>query len=325
MKMKILTIDAPGEVSFRDIEIPEPGVRDVLVKVAYVGICGTDISFYTGDTSFVRDGLVDYPIRIGHEWSGVVEKTGSDVTLFQKGDRVVSDNAVVCGECPYCIRGNWDACKNVRALGTINTFPGAFAQYILFPEKHLHHLSDTITLEEATLIEPATIALAGIQKCSITPETTVVVIGTGSIGLIAVSLAKRYGAGKVIMIGRKSGKLEIAKELGADVCINITGTDPVAAVINETNQRGADLIIETSGAPDTINQGVGMAAKHGMVALIGFYETNELKIDIDHLVCNGISITGVINNFKSVAIVENIMASGNLNLSRIITHPVFFR
>lgn len=324
MMMKILTIDAPGEVSYRDVEIPEPGVNDVLVKVAYVGICGTDISFYTGDTSFVRDGLVNYPVRIGHEWSGVVEKTGAGVKLFKKGDRVISDNAVVCGECADCIRGDWDACKNIRSLGTINTFSGAFAQYILFPEKHLHNLSDNISLEDATLIEPATIALAGIQKCNITPETTVVIIGTGSIGLIAIPLAKRYGAGKVIMVGRKAGKLEIAKNLGADICINISDTDPVSAIIKETGGKGANLVIETSGAKETINQCVRMASKNGMVALIGFYETDKLDIDIDYLVCNGISISGAINNFKSVAAVENIMSKGNLNINQVITHRYSF-
>jgi len=129
------------------------GPRDVLTKVKYCGVCGTDVSIYTGETNLVKNGLIKYPVRIGHEWSGIVESVGSGVIEFKAGDRVVGDTVVACGECKACLGGNYMLCPDLRCVGTVNAWDGGFAEYTVFPARHIFRIPDNIALDEAALIE----------------------------------------------------------------------------------------------------------------------------------------------------------------------------
>jgi len=146
--MKAVVVEAPGKALVKECPVPAIRPIDVLIRVRYCGICGTDFAIYSGETSLVRDGLVKYPVRIGHEFSGVVEQVGTDIMNFGVGDRVVCDDMVACGVCQECVRQNYKDCTNPYCVGTINCWDGSFAEYIVIPEYSVYHLPDSVSLEE---------------------------------------------------------------------------------------------------------------------------------------------------------------------------------
>ena len=324
MTMKALIVEDINAIALKEVEIPPLKPDEILVKVVYAGVCGTDLAIFSGETSFVKEGLIKYPARIGHEWSGTVANIGAKVTKFKAGDRVVSDNAITCRECEACKSGNMAGCSNMKCVGTINCWDGSFAEYIIIPECHLHQLPDTISLKTAALIEPISIALGGTNKRKIDIETTVVIIGTGPIGLAAVALAKNAGAKSVIIIGRTTSKLDIALQVGASAVVNTSEKDAIKAVLELTNNHGADFIIETSGAKETIQLAIDIAAERGTISLIGFYETNIDGLVIDRFVMKQASLVGVMGEFGFVPAVIEIMEITDLHLEHIITQIVSF-
>lgn len=322
--MKAMSVLSQNSISIENI--PEPSLKadEILCRVVYSGICGTDLVIYSGETNFVRDGLIKYPVRIGHEWSGYVEKIGSAVTKFKVGDRVVSDNGITCRECPACLRGDLANCENVRSVGTINCWEGSFAEYIVIPECHLYHLPDAISYEKGAMIEPLTVAYAGMTKYPITSDTTVAVIGTGPIGMSAVALAKQMGAKTVICIGRTDVKLEIARKLGATDTININSVNAVDEVMRITGGVGMDFVAETSGAASTVQQAIDIARVRGMIAMIGFYETNIDGLIINHLVTKGLTMRGIMGELGIVPPIIKYITESKLDLEPMVTRIIDF-
>ena len=322
--MKAPVVESPRHAVFKDIPTPVPQGHEVLAKVVRAGICGTDNAIYTGDCSFVRDGLIKYPVRFGHEWSGVVEAVGSEVTDFKKGDRIVSDNGVSCGKCPACLEKRYGDCPHNRAVGTVNCWDGCFAEYFLIPDYHVYHLEDSITLDQAALIEPMSIAYDGFRDVALNADSTVAVIGTGPIGMTAVALAKHYGAGKIIMVGRRDSKLAVASQVGATDLVNNTQTDAVQAVMEITGGQGADLVLETAGTESCLRDAIRMAKKSGQISVIAFYEKEVGNLPIDRLVLDCVRLQGAAGHFGNIEACKNIMASWDIDLTPLITHRVKF-
>ena len=196
--MKALVAEGPHKAAFRDVELRPIKDNELLIKVKRAGICATDNAIYTGDCMFVRDGSIVYPCRFGHEWSGVVEKVGKDVTDFKAGDRVICDNGVSCGECDACKEGRYDDCVNVKSVGTVNCWDGCFAEYMIMPVYHVYHIADSMSFDAAALLEPISIAYEAFKRTKLTKDSTVVITGTGAIAMGAVALAKYYGAGQIV-------------------------------------------------------------------------------------------------------------------------------
>lgn len=322
--MKAFQIDGPGQINLIETPIPTLKPDETLVRVAYAGICATDLAILSGDMSLIRNGSIRYPVRFGHEWSGIVEQVGSAVTQFKPGDRVISETAVACGVCEACKNKQWSKCGSIRSLGTINCWEGAFADYMLMPERHLYHVPDSISMQEAALIEPSCIALAGIKKLHIGPGKTVLVIGTGAIGLAAVALAKYFGADKVILSGRKDGKLEVGRSMGADVLINTTKASMEETVAAETGGKGVDVILETSGNVRLIPEVLRMAAEGAYIGLIGFYEKEVPGFPIDEIVMKSLNVRGVMGEFGMPGQLLEILATGKLNLKSLVSHVIPF-
>ncbi|MDR3645711.1 MAG: alcohol dehydrogenase catalytic domain-containing protein [Clostridia bacterium] len=321
--MKAIVIQRPGEVVYEEVAKPQVRPVDVLVKVRYAGICGTDLEILDGKFSLVSDGLVHYPVRIGHEWSGIVEEVGSQVHDFKPGDRVISDNWASCGECDDCLSGNFRECKNARALGTCNAYDGAFAEYECMPWWHFHIVPDTVPLDAAAVLEPATIANNGIVRSRMTPDSNVLVMGTGPIGLAAVGLLRCKGCKKIILAGRRDNKLAIGRQMGADVLINMTKEDLKESVMRATDGKGADVVLEVSGAIPCVHQSIEVAATNGVISLISFYKTPISELDLNRLVDYCISIVGV-GGQTGVLEVLGYLADGSLDLSPLITHRFTF-
>jgi len=322
--MKVFISEGYGKGSIVTKPIPEVNDEMVLVKICYCGICGTDQDLFSSQCSFTENGQVTYPLRPGHEWAGIVEKVGSKVTAFKKGDKVVGDNGVACGECSACKSGDFFGCKQLLCVGTINpVYDGAFAEYFIIPERHLHKIPEGLSLKEATLAEPLSVAYGGIKKMNITSDSVVVVIGTGCIALSAVVLAKLRGAKKVITIGRNSKKLEVAKKLGSDI-INIKECDAVKEIMKITNGKGADFVLECSGASGTFKQALEISAYRAVVAMIGFYETKEQDINVDLIVSKSLTLFGVMGEFDNMPGVLKLLEANHPDMTPIITDELPF-
>lgn len=322
--MKAIVVNGPGDIEMLDVEKPKAGPGDILIKVAYSGICGTDLAILGGNMSFVRDGLIRYPVRIGHEWSGIVEEIGEEVDGFSKGDSVVADNAVSCGKCDSCISGDFSSCTDIKSVGTVNCWDGCFAEYMLMPARHVYKLPDNISLEAAALIEPATIALCGLQHSDLDQSSSILIVGTGPIGLAAVALAKNMGISKVLLSGRKQFKLDVGKRMGADAVVDVTKHDLLEFVMKNTGNRGVDAVIETSGNIETINSSIGVIKHKGIMALIGFYETTLDQFPVDGLVLRQLQLRGIAGEYGYVSEIIRRMSLLGLDLKPLITHRFAF-
>lgn len=324
MEMKALVVQSPGHAVIQEVPTPRPAANQLLIRVVCAGICGTDLAIYSGECSFVRDGSIRYPVRIGHEWAGEVVEVGAAVRDFRPGDRVICDNGVSCGVCADCRDGRYGDCRFGRSVGTIDCWDGCFAEYMLMPEYHAYHISERISYEAAAIIEPLSIAYEGFRKDALTAESTVAVIGSGPIGVSAVALAKYYGAGRIVCIARKDNKLEIAREIGATAVCNNTREDAVQRLLGLTDGRGADLVVETSGAEQGFRQAILMAKKYGHVAVIGFYERDIGSVPIDRLVIQSLEVFGAAGRFGNAEACRDLLERTDLGLEKMITHRVRF-
>ena len=321
--MKVLTVTKPYKAEFSEIEKPVPTGRMMLVRVKRTGVCATDFSIFTGESSFVKSGEITYPVRFGHEWSGVVEAVGDDVKDFKVGDRVFSDSGISCGECEECKAGDYGDCKHICSVGTINAWDGCYAEYMVIPEYNAYHIADNVSYEEAALIEPAAISYDAFSNFEVKPDMTVAVIGIGAIGMSAIWLAKYFGAKNVIAVGRNNRKLETALKVGADVLINNKEKDPVVAVLEATDGKGADLVIETAGSESALVQAIKMTKSGGRISIVSFYE-KDITVPMDEIVIRQITVKGAAGKYGNPPKVCKIMSEYETKLAPIITHKISF-
>jgi 2-desacetyl-2-hydroxyethyl bacteriochlorophyllide A dehydrogenase len=317
--MKASRIFGPHDMRRVDVPVPEVGPRDVLCKVLRAGVCGTDYAIYSGEFSFVKNGAIKFPMTPGHEWSGVVEKIGPEVTGFKVGDRVVSDTGVACGECYDCLVGQYNRCKKGRAVGTINCWDGAYGEYILMPQRHLFHLPDNVTFDQGAFIEPSGIALYAVHLARVGVGDSVLVHGSGPIGILAAKLAKLCGATTVAITGRKDFKLQKALDLGIDAAVNLTREPLREAARNLVGPDGFDKIIEASGSTELFSQSFDVIKVGGVMSVVAFYERMVDRFDIDKFVFGNVTIVGAAGSLAMNRPVLNLMASGMLDPAPLIT------
>ena len=322
--MKAITVYGPHDARMEEVPTPAATGDMLLIKVKRTGVCATDLSIYTGESSFIRSGEIVYPCRFGHEYAGVVEAVGPDVTKFKPGDRVYTENFVTCGKCDACKRGDYMACGHIDSVGTVNCWDGCYAEYMQMPERHVHLLPDELSLDEGALIEPASIAYDAFKGVTLTEKDTVVVYGPGAIGMISAWLAKYYGAGQVIMVGRSDDKIRRALEVGADKAINNKTTDVKTAVMELTGGKGASLVIETTGSAAALKESMTLLARYGRLSIVSFYEKELDGILLDPLVLGCNSIVGAAGCYGNASAVCEIMRKNPIKLSPIITHHVPF-
>jgi len=261
--MKAGVFFGANDLRVMEIEKPIPKADEVLVKVMACGICGTDVHIFCGDKGCfpTPSGTV-----LGHEFAGIVEAVGEQVTGIEKGDRVCVDPNKLCNECYYCKSGIGHFCEEMTGIGT--GVHGGFAEYCVVPKSQVYKIADTTSYEAAAMTEPVACCLHGIDMCEISCGDTVAIIGGGMIGMIMLQLAKLSGAGRLIMLEPVAEKRAIAKKLGADLCI-----DPLNEDVKETlKAKGIDRIstvIECVGRTNTMEQAIDIAGKKAVVMLFG--------------------------------------------------------
>ncbi len=267
MTMLAAMFYAPLDVRMEQRPIPQPGPGEVLLQVAAATTCGTDVKTYRrGHPLLFRQT----PAGFGHEVAGYVAQTGSGVTQCREGDAVVVANSAPCLRCYYCRRGRFSLCEDLLLLN------GAYAEYLLVPERivrqNLYLLPPDTSLVAAALSEPLACALHGVAACEIVPGATVAIIGAGPLGLLLVAAARLQGA-RVIVLGHGSERLALARHFGADVVLDTTDLSPHeerAALLQETEeQRGADIVIEAVGTPETWESATTVVRPGGLVNFFG--------------------------------------------------------
>lgn len=324
--MKAITVYGPHDARMEDVPKPIASGHNMVIKVVRTGVCGTDLSIFSGESSFVKSGEIVYPVRFGHEWAGIVESVGEEVKDFKPGDRVFADNFVTCGKCPACKEHDYMNCVDIRSVGTVHCWDGCFAEYMLMPDWHVFKLPDQVSMDWGALIEPASIAYDAFKDVKLTENDTVVVYGTGSIGLLAVWLAKYYGAKRVILVGRTSEKLEKGKLVGADYVINAKECDVCEQVKKlSISGKGASFVVETCGAPEAFINSIKMCARWGRISVVSFYEQNLDNIPVDHLVLSNLKIVGAAGCYGNAPAVCEIMKNSKVNLDPIISHHIPFK
>lgn len=256
----VLTAPRCLEVTARPTPVAGPG--EAVVRVAATAVCHTDLEIYTGRHPGVR-----LPVVMGHEATGVVEATGPGVARVRVGQRVLLNPIIACGACDSCARGHGNLCRSAGLFG--REMDGSLAEHVVLPESYLYPLPEHVPLVAATLIETLATVRHAQQRARIGPGESVVVLGQGAAGLLHTQLAKLSGASPVIGVSRSAWKLELARRMKADQVVDATRQDPVAAVLEATAGRGADVVIDAAGQPALITQAIEMAAPGGRLLVYG--------------------------------------------------------
>ena len=267
--MKAAVVEKPGTLVIKQMPVPEIDDEEVLIRVKYTGICGTDWSIFTGKYS--ADKL---PLIPGHEFSGVVAQVGRKARSLREGDRVTADINLSCGVCFYCKQGQKLMCKEFTQLG-IHTH-GSYAEYVKAPWQQVHKLSDNLSFLQGAFIEPVSCVIHSSKAMHVELGNSVAVIGCG-LGILHGVLARYRGAAPVIVLGDNAKRLAVAKQMGADYVVNVKEIkDPLHEVRKLTEGRGADYVIEAVGTPATYEQAFEMVRPGGTVAAFGITGVDDV-------------------------------------------------
>ncbi len=265
--MKALVLEEYNKFVYRDWPDPEISDDEVLIEVKAVGICGSDVHGMDGST-----GRRKPPIIMGHEASGVIVRTGSDVKNWNKGDRVTFDSTIYPLNDWYTRKGLYNLSDNRMVLGVSPgeyRRHGAYADYVNVPQHILYKLPDEVTFVQAAMVEPVAVAAHAVELSDVGWNDTAVVIGAGMIGLFVIQVLRSRGCGKIIAIDLEQDKLELAKKLGADFVFN-PKTDKInEEILGLTCKRGADIVFEVVGMEATVNMAIESVRKGGTVTLVG--------------------------------------------------------
>jgi len=330
--MRAWVLGDPDQLTLTTKSTPVPKRAEVLVRIDAVAICATDLEIIShGPPAMIRGGLpFNKNFTPGHEYMGTVVALGPGVDEYRIGQRVTVEIHAGCGQCKRCREGMYTSCHNYglnygevdkghRANGF--TTDGGFAEYAVNNINTLVAISDQMSDEEATLVVTAGTAMYGLTELGgLVAGESVVVTGPGPIGLLGVAVAKALGAQPVILTGTRDNRLRIGRELGADHVVNAKSEDPVAAVRRLNGGKGADYVIECSGAPNAINEAAQMVNRGGRICLAAFPH-EPAKVDVAHLVRNNIYLFGIRGEGRSATHrAEALMAQKRFDATKVHTH-----
>ena len=274
-KMKVAVMNGIGEMGFVEREIPKPAADEVLVKLEYVGICGSDMHYY--ETGAIGDYVVEPPFVLGHEPGGVVVEVGENVKHLQVGDRVALEPGKTCGHCEFCKQGKYNLCPDVIFFAT-PPVDGVFQEYVAHEADLCFKLPDNVSTLEGALIEPLAVGFHAAIQGDAHLGQKAVVMGAGCIGLVSMMALKARGVSEVYVVDIMEKRLEKALELGASGVINGAKENVMERVKELTGGNGTDLVIETAGTEITTRQAIQMAKKGSTIVLVGYSKSGEMTL-----------------------------------------------
>ena len=313
--MKALLLSKYRQLDLAEVPTPSPAADEVLIRVGACGICGSDVHGYDGSS-----GRRIPPIVMGHEASGTVEALGAGVANFRIGDRVTFDSTVYCGACAFCRRGEVNLCDNRQVLGVScgdYRRAGAFAEYVVVPARIVYRLPESISFAEAAMLEAVAVAMHGVSLAHFGPETTAVVVGAGTIGLLTMQALRAAGCARVFISDIDTTRLKLAEQLGAPAILS-AASDPVAQVLQLTKGMGVDVAIECVGRNETVAASIASVRKGGTVVLVGNISP-EVTLPLQKVVTRQIRLQGSCASAGEYPQAIELMARGAIQVKPLIT------
>lgn len=315
--MKVAVMEGIGKMGYTQRPIPTPKDDGVLVKLEYVGICGSDMHYY--ETGAIGDYVVKPPFVLGHEPGGTVVEVGSSVKHLKVGDRVALEPGKTCGHCEFCRQGKYNLCSDVVFFAT-PPVDGVFQEYVAHEAALCFKLPDNVSTLEGALIEPLAVGFHAANQGGAHAGQTAVVMGAGCIGLVSMMALKAEGVSRVYVVDVMQKRLDKALELGADGVINGKDEDAVEAVRKLTGGAGCDLIIETAGTEITTRQAIHMAKKGANLVLVGYSKTGEMTLPMSLVLDKELTFKTVFRYRHIYPMAIDAVAAGKVNLKGIVTN-----
>jgi 2-desacetyl-2-hydroxyethyl bacteriochlorophyllide A dehydrogenase len=313
--VKAVVVERPGEVFYRDVQEPVCGPDDVLVRSHRAGVCRTDIEMATG--VFTDPRWVRFPCIPGHEWSGTVAEVGANVSDVGLGGKVVCEGMIPCTRCRRCRAGDTHLCENYDGLGF--TRGGGYGELVVCPQHVVHPLPDSASLDAAVLIEPASVVFQGLLRARPAPGEAVGVLGIGTLGSLAIVLARLFSPSAIFAYGLREEELELARRLGADHTVKVDETD---AQGDARALGDLDVVVEAAGASSAVELATRLVREGGRVVLLGIAGEGEaLELPVDRIALRDLSLLGSVAYSSAVwARVVSLFVDGLVDLEAIVTH-----
>lgn len=321
MKNRAAIMTGIDKMEIREIDMPTPKKQEVIVKMEYVGICGSDVHYF-------HDGRCgDYKVEgdfiLGHECAGTLVELGEDVKSLKIGDRVALEPGITCGQCEFCKTGRYNLCPDVVFLAT-PPVQGCYANYIAFPENMAFKLPDNISTKEGALIEPLAVGMHAANQGQVKLGDSVVILGSGCIGLVTLLACKAHGATDITVVDVVPKRLEFAMKLGATRVINGASANVIDEIEKLTGGEGVDKVFETAGSAITIGQTPYIVKRGGTIILVGISAQEIIEFNFAKIMAKEIKIESV---FRYRNIYPNAIAAisqKTIDVSGIITHEFEF-
>lgn len=313
--MKALLLTKYRLLEIADLPKPAPGPGEVLVRVAACGICGSDVHGYDGSS-----GRRIPPIVMGHEAAGTVAALGSGVKNLSEGDRVTFDSTIYCGACGPCSRGNVNLCDNRQVLGVScgdYRRAGAFAEFVLVPARIVYRLPETLSFEEAAMLEAVSVAIHAVSLVPIAPDSSALVIGAGTIGLLVLQALRAAGCSRVFITDVDPTRLKLAQELGATAAVP-AGSELARLLLEQTGGTGVDIAVEAVGANATVTAAIDSVRKGGSVVLVGNISP-EVTLPLQKVVTRQLRLQGSCASAGEYPRAIELMSTGAIQVKRMIS------
>ena len=315
--MKALVMESNRNFVYRNVPTPEPGLGEVRVRLKACAVCGSDVHGSDGSTGRRRP-----PVIMGHEASGVVDLCGEGIKVYRPGDRVTFDSTISCGACDMCRAGNVNLCANRRVLGVScgeYRQDGAFAEYVCVPERILYRLPDNVSYVQAAMVEPLSIACHAALRTRITPGSSVLIAGVGTIGVLTLQVVRSKGVGRIIAADIDDARLETALQNGAACAVNAAAPDAAERIVSLTEGgKGVQYAFDATGISATVNLCARAAALNGSIVLIGNLAP-KIDFPLQLAVTRQLTFFGSCGSAGEYPQCLDLIASGAVDVERMIS------
>lgn len=316
MKAMLLT----GIRQMEMLEVPEPVIENpgqVKIKMSVVGICGSDIHYYTQGR--IGTQVVEYPFAVGHEGAGIVIETGSAVKRVKPGDIIAIDPAMPCWKCDQCLSGRHHTCRNLRFLGCPGQAEGCLSEYIVMPEESCFLLKGNLIPDHGSISEPLAIGVYAVKKSGGIKGMETGILGFGPIGMSIMLAAKAQQAGKIYVTDKIDQRLRIADEEGAIITTNPLKENVVEMITNKT-KSGLDVVFECCGQQDAFDNAVDLLKPGGKLIVVGIPEFDTWLMNVEKTRRKELSIQFIRRQVDCVDVTLEMMEKGSINTDKMITH-----
>lgn len=315
-KMKAAVLHKPLDVRIEEVDIPKISPHEVLTRMECVGVCGSDIHFYREGK--IGSFIVEEPLILGHECSGEIAEVGDGVTGLKAGQRVVIEPGFVCGKCQYCRGGRYNLCREVEFYGA-PPYDGAFAEYVPAPEQNVYPMPENMSFEEGAMIEPLAVGMMAAEMGKVTVHDVVAVLGAGPIGQMALQAVKTRGALDVYVTDVIDYRLNYAEKYGARTVIDAAREDVVNRIMELTDNKGVDVVIEASGAIPAVLQSLDITKPGGRIVLVG-YPAKEVPLPLTKVISNELVLSGIHRYANVFPTAIRAVSAGRAIVKPFVTH-----